>query len=123
MNVVTLEMKTAIQELPAIDAPARSTVDDQFVCQCMSVTRDDLVEAMCSGAATVNELSAQTGAGTVCGGCLPQLAELTAESLWAQSRCLDIVARNENVRSFRFEIPESFAAQVLRPGSASSCRR
>ncbi len=79
MNVVTLEMKTAIQELPAIDAPARSPVDDQFVCQCMSVTRDDLLEAMCSGAATVKELSAQTGAGTVCGGCLPQLAELTAE--------------------------------------------
>ena len=143
MNVVTLEMKTAIQELPAIDAPARSAVDDQFVCQCMSVTRDDLLEAMCSGAATVKELSAQTGAGTVCGGCLPQLAELTAESLWAQARCLDIVARNENVRSFRFEIPESFAdagfeagqrivvqavvdgVAVLRPytlTSASTCR-
>src|SRR4051812_3125018 len=136
-------MKTATQAMPDAAALPRSLADDQFVCQCMSVTRDDLLEAMCSGAATVKELSAQTGAGTVCGGCLPQLAELTAETLWAQARCLAIVARNENVRSFRFEIPESFAragfeagqrivvqalvdgVAVLRPytlTSASTCR-
>lgn len=140
---MTLEMKIATEVMPAIEGPARSLADDQFVCQCMSVTRDDLLEAMCCGAATVKELSAQTGAGTVCGGCLPQLAELTAESLWAQAQCLDIIARNENVRSFRFEIPESFAnagfeagqrivvqalvdgVAVLRPytlTSASTCR-
>jgi ferredoxin-NADP reductase len=140
---VTLEIKTATQEIPATDALPRSLADDQFVCQCMSVTRDDLRGAMCSGAATVKELSAQTGAGTVCGGCLPQLADLTAETLWAQARCLNIVERNENVRSFRFEIPESFVdagfeagqrivvqalvdgVAVLRPytlTSASTCR-
>ncbi len=106
---MTLDMKTATEKMPAPDALSRSPADDQFVCQCMSVTRDDLREAMCSGAATVKDLSAQTGAGTVCGGCLPQLAELTAETLWAQARCLGIVERNENVRSFRFEIPASFA--------------
>ena len=106
---MTLEMKTATEKMPAPDALPRSPADDQFVCQCMSVTRDDLREAMCSGAATVKDLSAQTGAGTVCGGCLPKLAELTAETLWAQARCLGIIERNENVRSFRFEIPASFA--------------
>jgi ferredoxin-NADP reductase len=104
------DVKTAIEEMPAIDAPSLSHADDQFVCQCLSVARDDLLEAMRTGAATVKALSAQTGAGTVCGGCLPKLAEFTAETLWAKAKCLDIIARNENVWSFRFEIPESFAA-------------
>lgn len=109
-------MKTLIQELPAIDAPPLSPADDQFICQCMNVTRDDLLEAMCTGAATVKALSAQTGAGTVCGGCLPKLAELTAETLWSKASCLEIVERNENVRSFRFQIPDSFATAGFEAG-------
>jgi ferredoxin-NADP reductase len=113
---VTLEMKTSIQELPTTEVRPLPPADDQFVCQCMNVTRDDLLEAMCGGAATVKALSAQTGAGTVCGGCLPKLAELTAESLWAKAKCLDIIVRNENVRSFRFEIPDSFSADGFEAG-------
>lgn len=109
VNVVKLDTKTSIQEMPAIDAPSLSPADDSFVCQCMGVTRDEVLEAMRTGAATVQAISAQTGAGTSCGGCLPKLAEFTAEKLWAKARCLEIVERNENVRSFRFEIPELFA--------------
>src|SRR3954452_1258467 len=109
-------MKTSIAEMPAVEARPLPAGEDQFVCQCMNVTRDDLVEAMCSGAATVKALSAQTGAGTVCGGCLPKLAELTAETLWAKARCIAIVTRNENVRSFRFQIPDSFATAGFEAG-------
>ena len=104
-----LDSQTSIQETPAIDAPALAPADDQFVCQCMGVAHVDLLEAMRAGAATVKALSAQTGAGTACGGCLPKLAEYTAENLWATTKCLGIVERNKNVRSFRFEIPEAFA--------------
>src|SRR4029453_8554486 len=90
--------------------------DDQFVCQCMAVTRADLLEAMRAGATTVKALSAQTGAGSACGGCLPKLAELTAETLWSKARCLEIVERNENVRSFRFQIPDAFATDGFEAG-------
>nr|WP_249159157.1 FAD-binding oxidoreductase [Bradyrhizobium jicamae] len=82
----------------------------------MSVTRDDLIEAVRCGAATVKALSAQTGAGTACGGCLPKLAELTAETLWAKATCLEIIACNEDVRSFRFQIPESSASTGFEAG-------
>ena len=111
-----LDMKTSVQEMPAIDAPSLSPADDPFVCQCMGVTRDEVLEAMRTGAATVKAISAQTGAGTSCGGCLPKLAEFTAEQLWAKARCLEIVERNENVRSFRFEIPQSFATNGYEAG-------
>jgi ferredoxin-NADP reductase len=113
---VELEVKTADQEMPAVDAPPLSHADNHFVCQCMSVARDDLVEAVRNGAATVKALSAQTGAGTACGGCLPKLAEFTAETLWSKAKCLEIVERNENVRSFRFQIPESLAASGFEAG-------
>jgi NAD(P)H-nitrite reductase large subunit len=116
-------MKVATEVMPAIDGPVRSLADDQFVCQCLSVTRDDLRESHVRRAATVKELSAQTGAGTVCGGCLPKLAELTARRFGSETTCLDIITRNENVKSFRFQIPESFADAALRRGSALSCRR
>lgn len=110
------EVNSPIQERPAIDAPSLSPADDPFVCQCMGVTHDELLEARRSGAATVKALSAQTGAGTVCGGCVPDLAELTAETLWASARCLGIVERNENVRSFRFRIPDAFADSGFEAG-------
>jgi len=106
---VKLEVKNSIQEMPAIDAPPLAPADDQFVCQCMGVAHADLLEALRTGATTVKALSAQTGAGTACGGCLPKLAEFTAETLWAKARCLETIARNENVRSFRFQIPDAFA--------------
>ena len=116
MSAVTLHVKSPIEELPVIDAQAVSPASDHYVCQCMALTRDDLLEAMRSGATTVKALSAQTGAGSACGGCLPKLAELTAETLWAKAKCLDIIERNEKVRSFRFEIPEAFAADGFEAG-------
>ncbi len=111
-----LEVKNPIEELPVVDASPLPPVDDHFVCQCMALTRDDLLEAMRSGATTVKALSAQTGAGSACGGCQPKLAELTAETLWAKARCLDIIERNENVRSFRFQIPDAFATDGFEAG-------
>ena len=46
------------------------------VCNCTGVTRGRLEEALAAGCATVEELSARTGASTVCGSCRPLLAEL-----------------------------------------------
>lgn len=113
---MTLDVQNSIQTLPAIDAPALPPANDPFVCQCMSVTREGLLEAVRAGATTVKALSAQTGAGTTCGGCLPKLAEFTAETLWAKAKCLEIIERNANVRSFRFQIPQAFAADGFEAG-------
>jgi nitrite reductase (NADH) large subunit len=46
------------------------------VCNCTGVTRAELTAALRGGACTQAALSAQTGAGTVCGSCRPLLAEL-----------------------------------------------
>jgi ferredoxin-NADP reductase/CRP-like cAMP-binding protein len=101
-------------ELP--QAPSLVPLDDPVVCQCMRVTRGALAAAMQGGCQTVQALSGRTGAGTVCGGCLPQLAELTAEALWQMVRCLEVIERAPRVRSFRLEVPREHRAGTIRPG-------
>jgi nitrite reductase (NADH) large subunit len=53
---------------------------DAVVCNCTGVTRARLDGAIASGCRSVAELSACTGASTVCGSCKPQLAELLGGS-------------------------------------------
>jgi ferredoxin-NADP reductase len=52
----------------------------------------------------------------VCGGCLPRLAELTAETLWQSVRCIGVLDRTARVKSFRFEMPENLRAGTIKPG-------
>src|SRR5512132_939255 len=53
---------------------------DALVCGCLRVNRGTLSLAQMDGCATVDELCARTGAGTMCGSCKPLLAELLGSS-------------------------------------------
>ncbi|HBC58158.1 MAG TPA: hypothetical protein DCZ03_13430 [Gammaproteobacteria bacterium] len=47
-----------------------------IVCQCKSINKERLVKEIHSGASSLPQLQQCTGAGTVCGGCQPLLAQL-----------------------------------------------
>jgi ferredoxin-NADP reductase len=94
----------------------QAPTDDPVVCQCMQIGRSALIDAMGGGCHTVEALAMRTGAGTVCSGCLPRLAELTAETLWQTVQCLEVVDRAPRVRSFRFEVPPHHSAAQSQPG-------
>lgn len=49
---------------------------EAVVCQCNSVTRGAISDAIDSGVISIRDISAQTRAGTVCGSCKPLLGEL-----------------------------------------------
>ncbi|MCK6544812.1 FAD-dependent oxidoreductase [Myxococcota bacterium] len=49
---------------------------EAIVCQCKRVARGPLGAAVAAGCSSVEALGAKTGAGTMCGGCVPLLAEL-----------------------------------------------
>jgi nitrite reductase (NADH) large subunit len=49
---------------------------DALVCGCLGIRRGALTEAEMAGSTTAEELSASTGAGSVCGSCRPLLVEL-----------------------------------------------
>ena len=52
-----------------------------YICLCHGVNENTLREAIDRGARSVRELSAQTGCGTQCGSCVPQIRSLLSEAL------------------------------------------
>ncbi|WP_282078280.1 nitrate reductase [Epibacterium ulvae] len=61
--------------VPGQDQPAKGAI----VCACMDVGRLDLQRAIAAGADSVPALMECTGAGTNCGSCKPELADLIAQ--------------------------------------------
>ena len=99
-----------------ISTAVASADHDGFVCQCMRVSSATLRGAVDAGCQTVQALLARTGAGTVCGGCVPKLAELTNESVWQETRCIEVIERTPRVRSFRFQAVKSGRPELTKPG-------
>jgi len=52
-----------------------------IVCHCRVVNHRDIGDAVASGARTVTDVSDMCGAGTVCRGCVPTIAEMISEHL------------------------------------------
>lgn len=52
---------------------------DKTVCYCMSVTNGMIKDAVEAGATTLEEVQETTGAGTVCGACLDNVAHLVEQ--------------------------------------------
>lgn len=52
---------------------------EKTVCYCMSVTNGMIKDAVDSGANTLEEVQAATGAGTVCGSCLEDVKRLVEQ--------------------------------------------
>ena len=49
---------------------------DKIICNCQGVTCGRIKEAVDAGASTLEEVQGATGAGTVCGACLNEVASL-----------------------------------------------
>jgi nitrite reductase (NADH) large subunit len=54
--------------------------DDAEICSCNGVSKGAICGAIAEGSCTVADLKKCTGAGTTCGGCVPSLTRLLAES-------------------------------------------
>lgn len=54
-------------------------MDDEIICVCNNVTREEIVKAIEDGATTVEEVGEATGAGTVCGACINTIQEIIDE--------------------------------------------
>jgi len=62
-----------------------------YVCLCHGINESTLRDAVQKGSRTLRELSFQTGCGTQCGSCVPQVRELLSETL-ATSQANDHVS-------------------------------
>jgi ferredoxin-NADP reductase/cytochrome P450/CRP-like cAMP-binding protein/bacterioferritin-associated ferredoxin len=70
--------------LPAA-GPAETT-DDAIVCRCLSVSAGAIRRAISAGSRSLEALQQSLGCGTVCGGCKPNILEMTGLAAWAGVR-------------------------------------
>lgn len=52
---------------------------EKVVCYCQEVTNGMIKEAVDAGASTLEEVQEETGAGTVCGGCVENVQHLVEQ--------------------------------------------
>ncbi len=83
---------------PLLLAPAAD-----MVCKCMRVTEASVREAIFTGAQRLSLVQDRTGAGAMCGGCVPRLERLVgAQAAYHAATLVETVDHSEEVRSFRF---------------------
>ena len=72
-----------------------------ILCKCLGLTRESIESAIVHGAGTLEDLSRETGATTICGACIPSIATLLGSTgqVVELSEEIEVTA---NVRSFRF---------------------
>jgi ferredoxin-NADP reductase/CRP-like cAMP-binding protein/cytochrome P450 len=98
----------------AFDLPNAVAAQDA-VCHCMHVSEETLRAAIRRGATTFTRLQQATGCGTVCGGCVPAVAEMLGTEDWVLA---DVVAETDEaagIRSFEL-VPRDDSYPEASPG-------
>ena len=55
--------------------------DSTLICNCMKVSKGEIIDCINSGCTTVKSISEKTGCSTVCGSCEPLVAELSGDDI------------------------------------------
>ncbi|MGL5821652.1 MAG: (2Fe-2S)-binding protein [Sarcina sp.] len=56
-------------------------MEDKVICYCLDLKESDIVEAINNGAKTLEEIQDATGAGTACGSCIGDIADIMAKNI------------------------------------------
>ncbi|WP_374222802.1 nitrite reductase large subunit NirB [Williamsia sp. CHRR-6] len=91
--------------------------DEAEICSCNAVSKGSICSAIAAGACEIAALKDVTGAGTTCGGCLPSVKTLLAESGITLSKALC-----EHFSQSRAELFEIIAATGIRTFSGLIAR-
>jgi nitric-oxide synthase len=84
-------------------SPPSFGADSDVVCTCVGVTLGSLRQEIASGIADAGALASATGAGSICGGCRPRLAELLGQASWTPARIGAATNLTDDVRAIRLD--------------------
>lgn len=76
--------------------------EEEIICNCMYVSRGTINACIKKGCTTVNEVSDQTGAGTICGSCIPMIQTLFGHASWHAMHITRDSEQTPDVRIYRF---------------------
>jgi ferredoxin-NADP reductase/cytochrome P450/CRP-like cAMP-binding protein len=85
------------------------------VCHCVNVTDEKLRALIRQGATTFTRLQEITSCGTVCGGCIPVVAEMLGAEEWVLADVVAEVDEAAGIRSFEL-VPRDPSYPEARPG-------
>lgn len=88
-------------------APTRNINDKEEICYCMNVTYGAIKNAIRSGIADLERLSAVTGAGSVCGACRYKINELLGKAEWSMVYIDKIIPMTDKIRVYRFKFHQN----------------
>lgn len=110
---------------PAGEKPGAGALpDDAEVCSCNGVTKGAICGAISEGACDIAQIKSCTSAGTTCGGCLPSIKQLLAQSGVQMSKAL--CEHFEQSRAELFEIVQAtgirtFSVLIAQYGTGHGC--
>ncbi|MBT9546070.1 MAG: nitric oxide synthase oxygenase [Candidatus Sericytochromatia bacterium] len=84
-----------------LETPAHFFEESEILCACVQVRQGALQAAMLKGCTSAEALTQETGAGSVCGGCLPRLKELVGRPDWTPVICQERLPLTAQIGSFR----------------------
>jgi len=79
------------------------TGNESMICQCAAVSRGSLKKCINSGFNTVSDVCDETGAGKVCGSCIPLITDMLGRTDMMLVTFVGATPVAENITSFRFQ--------------------
>lgn len=89
---------------------------NDIICICMCVPKKQIQEAIFDGCASVEEVSNKTGAGSVCGSCIPLIRAMLGHDSW-QAMHIDFIAQlTPDSRAYRLSPIKPIPLAKSKPG-------
>ncbi len=77
--------------------------NNKFLCHCMQITRQQISKLIREGVDNIDELMTMTGAGSVCGGCRPDMLSLLGKNAWSMVEVIDVKELSQDIRCYRLK--------------------
>lgn len=75
-----------------------------IVCNCMHISRQQLIQSIQAGNTTLEAISCATGAGTVCGSCRPDIYDLLGKQAWSLAYFDKILVLNPQIKLYQIKL-------------------
>lgn len=75
--------------------------DDEIICNCMYVSRGSVKACIQEGNTTIDDVSEQSGAGSICGACIPEIQTMLGHNSWQAMHLIKIDEMTPDVRTYK----------------------
>lgn len=90
--------------------------DKDIICSCIQVTYNQICQRVNKGDTHINKLMDSTGAGSVCGSCIPVLKAIQGSDEWTLMRIAEVIPISDNIFSFRIKPKNDTKLKPAKPG-------